>query len=128
MIEPAVLKSFHSTASPSKKSVCRMMNTASTSAAISYMNTPVPVGDAIMFLCIGCTSIKVFLWADTYLYRFPGRYVVYKYTDLDDTHLQHGTHTALAAAPIIFNAVAVGAHKRTKAVGGPSLIFKAVSG
>jgi len=48
------------------------MKTANTTAAISYMNTPVPVGDAILFLCIGCTSIKVFLSADTYLYQFPG--------------------------------------------------------
>ena len=48
------------------------MKIANTTAAISYMNTPVPVGDAILSLCIGCTSIKVFLSADTYLYRSPG--------------------------------------------------------
>jgi len=103
------------------------MKIANTTAAISYMNTPVPVGDAILFLCIGCTSIKVFLLADTYLYQSPGASVVYRYTDSDDAHLQHGTHTPLGATPIIFDAVTVGAHECAKAVGGPSLIFKAVS-
>ena len=57
----------------------------------------------------------------------PGAYVVYKYTDSDNAHLQHGTHTPLGATTIIFDAVTVGAHECPKTVGGPSLICIAVS-